>query len=181
MARRSNGEGTAPKQKKDGTWYRAIRIEGTDKRKYLYAKTKAELEKKYKEFTKQVSSETYVDTKKQSVENYMQSWLTVHKKIELKPKSYDTLECTIKYQIIPYFKGKNFFSVTHDDVQKFINKLDMEKEYSHVNIEFNSKTVQTNNSNETSLDQIKELKELLDIGAITQEEFNAKKKQLLNL
>lgn len=31
------------------------------------------------------------------------------------------------------------------------------------------------------LDQIKKLKELLDIGAITQEEFDAKKKQLLNL
>jgi len=43
MARRSDGEGTAPKQRKDGIWYRAIRIEGTGKRKYLYAKSKAEL------------------------------------------------------------------------------------------------------------------------------------------
>ena len=48
MARRSDGEGTAPKQRKDGIWYRAIRIEGTGKRKYLYAKSKAELDKKYK-------------------------------------------------------------------------------------------------------------------------------------
>lgn len=31
------------------------------------------------------------------------------------------------------------------------------------------------------LDEIKKLKGLLDIGAITQEEFEAKKKQLLNL
>lgn len=31
------------------------------------------------------------------------------------------------------------------------------------------------------LDEIKKLKGLLDIGAITQEEFDAKKKQLLNL
>ena len=33
----------------------------------------------------------------------------------------------------------------------------------------------------TSLSQIKELKELLDLGIITQEEFDAKKKQLLGL
>lgn len=55
MARRSDGEGTAPKQRKDGIWYRDIRIEGTDKRKYLYAKSKAELNKKHKGFTKQAS------------------------------------------------------------------------------------------------------------------------------
>lgn len=33
----------------------------------------------------------------------------------------------------------------------------------------------------SNLDEIKKLKELLDIGAITQEEFDAKKAQLLNL
>ncbi|HIW73020.1 MAG TPA: hypothetical protein H9684_01730 [Firmicutes bacterium] len=96
MARRSDGEGTAPKQRKDGIWYRAIRIEGTGKRKYLYAKSKAELDKKYKELTKQVASGTYVKTQKQTVEAYMMNWLTTYKRVELKPKSYDRLECTIK-------------------------------------------------------------------------------------
>ena len=124
MEKRSNGEGTAPKQRKNGLWYRAIRIEGTRERKYLYAKTKAELDKKYKEFMKQVATETLVDSSKQTVEAYMMNWLTVHKKIELKPKSYDTLENSIKHQIAPFFKNKQFFAVTHDDVQKFINKLD---------------------------------------------------------
>lgn len=124
MGRRSSGEGTAPKMRKDGIWYRAIRIEGTDKRKYLYAKTKAELDKKYKEFAKQISSNTYVEAQKQTVEEYMKHWLTTYKKIELKPKSYDTLECTINNQIAPYFKGKQFFTITHYDVQNFINHMD---------------------------------------------------------
>ncbi|ENY8471412.1 SHOCT domain-containing protein [Clostridioides difficile] len=53
-------------------------------------------------------------------------------------------------------------------------------------IENNNKNenVQQNNINQTpnnSLEQIKTLKELLDMGAITEEEFNAKKKELLNL
>lgn len=124
MARRSDGEGTAPKQRKDGIWYRAIRIEGTGKRKYLYAKSKAELDKKYKELTKQIASGTYVETQKQTVEAYMMNWLTTYKRVELKPKSYDRLECTIKYQVIPHFKDKQFFEVGHNDIQKFINKLD---------------------------------------------------------
>ena len=71
MGKRSDGEGTAPKQRKDGMWYRAIRIEGTNKRKYLYAKTKAELDKRYKEFTRQLASGTYLEIKKQTVEDYM--------------------------------------------------------------------------------------------------------------
>lgn len=123
MGKRSDGEGTAPRQRKDGIWYRAIRIEGTGKRKYLYAKTKAELDKKYKEFAKQIASGTYTKIRKQTVEEYMLNWLTTYKRIELKPKSYDTLESTIYHQIIPYFKGMQFFSVTHEDIQKFINQL----------------------------------------------------------
>ena len=124
MARRSNGEGTAAQQRKNGTWYRAVRIEGTNQRKYLYGKTKAEVDKKYKEFIKQVAGGTYTEVKKQSVEAYLFDWLTTYKKIELKPKSYDRLECTIKYQIAPYFKGYQFFAVGQDHIQKFINKLD---------------------------------------------------------
>ena len=37
------------------------------------------------------------------------------------------------------------------------------------------------NSSESSADQIKKYKELLDDGIISQEEFDAKKKQLLGL
>ncbi len=36
-------------------------------------------------------------------------------------------------------------------------------------------------STQSNYDEVKKLKELLDIGAITQEEFDAKKKQLLGL
>ena len=83
MGKRSDGEGTAPRQRKDGIWYRAIRIEGAGKRKYLYAKTKAELDKKYKEFTKQIASGTYTEIQKQTVEEYMLNWLTTYKLIIL--------------------------------------------------------------------------------------------------
>ena len=40
---------------------------------------------------------------------------------------------------------------------------------------------QAQSSSVSVADEIKKFKELLDIGAITQEEFDAKKKELLNL
>ena len=43
------------------------------------------------------------------------------------------------------------------------------------------KAILKNIINNSDLDEIKKLKELLDCGAITQEEYDAKKKQLLNL
>ena len=120
--RRDNGEGTAPKQRKDGRWFRQITVEG--KKKFIYGKTKAEVNQKFREFKKMLESGTYREIQKQTVEEYMLNWLTTYKRIELKPKSYDTLESTIHHQIIPYFKGMQFFTLTHDDIQKFINKLD---------------------------------------------------------
>ncbi len=43
------------------------------------------------------------------------------------------------------------------------------------------KLIQSSDSKEHNLDDLKKLKELLDMGAITQEEFDQKKKQLLEL
>ena len=44
------------------------------------------------------------------------------------------------------------------------------------------KKIQEANTNSlSSADELKKFKELLDMGVITQEEFDAKKKQLLNL
>lgn len=44
-----------------------------------------------------------------------------------------------------------------------------------------NETISHSVQNNSSLDEIKKLKELLDMNAITQEEFDAKKKELLNL
>lgn len=64
-------------------------------------------------------------------------------------------------------------------------KLFEQKSYEHYQeklTKINTFISNTNTSNTISnLDEIKKLKELLDCGAITQEEFDAKKKNLLNL
>ena len=122
ITRRDNGEVTAPKQRKDGRWFRQITVDG--KRKYIYGKSKAEVNKNFWEFKRRLESGSYRDIQKYTVEGYMPDWLTTYKKINLKPKSYDTLESTTFHQILPHFKGCQFFTLAHDDIQRFINKLD---------------------------------------------------------
>lgn len=119
--RRANGDGTAATQRKDGTWYRTIVING--KRRYVYGRTEKEVNRKFKELKNEKPEVIAKALKKMTVEEYMIDWLTLYKKVELKPKSYDTLESTINYQIIPYFKGHQFFGLTHDEIQRFINSL----------------------------------------------------------
>ena len=64
MNRRSNGEGTAAMLRKDGRWSRSIWIGG--KRKFLYGKNRAEVDKKYKELSIQLASNTYFENKKKT-------------------------------------------------------------------------------------------------------------------
>ena len=120
-ARRANGDGTAAAQRKDGTWYRTIVING--KRRYVYGRTEAEVNKKFRNLKKEDPEVVARSIKCMTVEEYVTNWLITYKKVELKPKSFDTLESTIQHQIVPYFKGIQFFSVTHEDIQKFINQL----------------------------------------------------------
>ena len=67
----------------------------------------------------------------------------------------------------------NFYGVINrDDVFKAISELLMKRQ---------EETKVTSNTNGSSVDELKKLKDLLDAGIITQEEFDAKKKQLLGL
>ena len=67
------------------------------------------------------------------------------------------------YSIIDEVKPqkKSLFTKGKEKISSMFHKKDMKKE--------------------DNLEQIKKLKELLDMGAITQEEFEQKKKQLLDL
>lgn len=120
--RRANGDGTAAKKRKDGVWYRTVVIDG--KRRFVYGNSEQEVNKKFRSVKEQKNETVAKTLKRMTVEEYMMHWLTVFKRIELKPKSYDTLEGTIIHQIVPHFKGHPFFTLTHDDIQKFINALD---------------------------------------------------------
>ena len=88
----------------------------------------------------------------------------------IKNSDYDVLyfyDCDAKDDII------KLMPKVYSYMKKRINKKEKE-----TNKENNSKT-ETNNS--AIIEDIKKFKELLDMGAITQEEYDKKKKQLLDL
>jgi hypothetical protein len=78
--------------------------------------------------------------------------------------------------------GKTVSVIFDSSAYDCLMKLIPEKAFDSVVIDTQKKekpqSIETSN---TSLSQIKELKELLDMGIITQEEFDLKKKQLLGL
>ena len=73
-ARRANGDGTAAAQRKDGIWYRTIVING--KRRYVYGRTEAEVNKKFRNLKKEEPEAVARSIKCMTVEEYMTSWLT---------------------------------------------------------------------------------------------------------
>jgi len=75
------------------------------------------------------------------------------------------------------YKGEKIYCQTIQECENFISKLLTHKEgKSNPNLQVNS----SKNSESDNLDKLKKLKELLDMGVITDEEFNQKKTDLLN-
>lgn len=134
--RRDYGSGSIS-QRKDGTWTARVVIgtndNGTPKIKALYGKTEREVRKKLKEFQNELHKNDRIVVQKSTVESYMLNWLHSVKSNELKPKSFDRLEQTIKYQVVPYIGSLQVGAINADDVQKMLNDLKKEgKSYSTI-------------------------------------------------
>ena len=134
--RRDYGTGSIS-QRKDGTWTARMVIgvneKGKPRIKALYGKTEREVKKKLKEFQKEFYKNDQTVVQKNTVESYMLNWLHTNKKNTLKPKSYDRLEQTITYQVIPHIGHIQLAAIQANDVQNMINKLAEEgKSYSTI-------------------------------------------------
>lgn len=124
--RRDYGTGSIS-QRKDGTWTARMVIgvneKGKPRIKALYGKTEREVKKKLKDFQKEFYKNDQTVVQKNTVESYMLNWLHTNKKNTLKPKSYDRLEQTITYQVIPHIGHLQLAAIQANDVQNMVNKL----------------------------------------------------------
>lgn len=122
--RRDKGDGCVS-QRTDGTWTARIRIgltpEGKPKIKAFYGKTEREVKRKLKEFEKELHKNDGTIVQRNTVEAFMLNWLYSVKSNELKPKSFDRLEQTLTYQVIPYIGNLQVAAIQADDVQKMLN------------------------------------------------------------
>ena len=134
---RGYGNGTVYLRKSDKRWVGKYKIgtkpDGSPDMKVVYAKSEPECHKKLKEIIDEAKKTEYVYVAKDTVASYMDTWLTTVKALELKPKSYDRLEQTVKYQVSPYIGQLQLQAITSDDVQQMISQLASEgKSYSSI-------------------------------------------------
>lgn len=99
-------------------------------------------------------------------------------KMEVKFNTYEYVEMKFSRKTL---RISGIFDGTDLELNKELNKYMIENGNSILNNPKDSPNITTNNSGNNNLNEIKQLKELLDMGAITQEEFNIKKKQLLGI
>ena len=124
--RRDYGSGSIS-QKADGTWTARMVIgvneKGKPRIKALYGKTEREVKKKLKDFQKEFYKNDQTVVQRSTVESYMRTWLYENKQNLLKPKSFDRLEQTVLYQVIPQVGHIQLAAFQSNDVQTMLNTL----------------------------------------------------------
>ena len=91
--------------------------------KTFYGKSEAEAKRKLREFQKEYKASEFVNVQKRSVADYITDWLENVKRNDLKPKSYDRLEQTIKKDVIPRVGYYQIGAINADHVQKMVNDM----------------------------------------------------------
>lgn len=124
--RREKGDGSIS-QRKDGLWVGRYdagkKPDGKRNIKVVYGKTDKECKKKLKDLKREIEKGEHYYIERSSVEAYMTDWLVNVKKNELKPKSYDRLEQTLKNNVFPHIGHIQLQAIQTTDVQNMINTL----------------------------------------------------------
>lgn len=133
----SYGEGTIY-QTADGRWIAKIRLghapDGKPLIKRFSSRTKAEAEKKLRDFKKAQHKGIEKSFTPYSVTAYFDFWLKTYQFPKLKPLSFDRLESSVRNHILPFLGLKKFDQVSLDDVQQLINHLHQQKKLSYSSI-----------------------------------------------
>lgn len=124
---RGYGNGTVYYRKSDKRWVGKIKIgvkdDGEAAVRVVYGKTEAEAHKKLKAIIDEINNASFVYVQKELVKDYLDAWLKTVKRLELKDKSYDTLEYTIEKNVIPYIGHLQISQLQTADIQKMVTSL----------------------------------------------------------
>lgn len=124
--KRESGTGSIS-LRKDGRWCARVMVgrnaDGKVVMKNFYGKTEPEAKRKMREFLKEYKASEFVHVQRRSVAEFLLDWLENVKRNDLKPKSYDRLEQTIKRDVIPRIGGYQIGAINGDHVQKMVNDM----------------------------------------------------------
>jgi len=124
--RRGNGEGSISKRS-DGSWLGQVSIgndpgTGKPKRKSFYGKTRKEVADKMAQLMQEVRNGTYVEPSTTTLGEWMGKWLTVYKKGQLRPGTYENYEVLIKTHINPGLGNTLIAKLQAQMLQNFYNE-----------------------------------------------------------
>jgi len=131
--KKGQNEGTISKRD-DGTWWGRITVgrndNGTQKRKAFYGKTRQKVQKKITAALNDLDKGTYVEPSKITFSDWLDTWLEIYKKSEIKPMTYINYRAKIKNHIKPLIGKYRLNDLRVDIIQDTINKLSSVKKLS---------------------------------------------------
>ena len=127
MARRENGAGTEPKQSANGRWWLKISYHDPDtdelKRTTIRGESQGEVLNKKKEFFKSIDLGVKPNVKKQTLQEWLDTWLEVYKKGSVSIKSHTIYKTIVDCHVKGTTLGKmSLDKVKRADLQKFFNE-----------------------------------------------------------
>lgn len=125
--KRGNNEGGITKRQ-DGRWQGTVTVgrndDGSQRRQYVYGKTRSEVAEKINEILHNISAGTYVDKNKTpTVSEWLSTWLNKYKKNSVKENTYDQYESVIRVHLIPEFGDIKLVDLKENQLQTFYNRL----------------------------------------------------------
>ena len=125
--KRGNNEGCIVKRK-DGRWQGSVTIgrndDGTQRRQYVYGKTRSEVAEKVNALIHDINTGLFVDKNKSpTLEEWLNFWLVTYKKNSVKEKTYDQYEGVIRVHLAPELGVYRLVDLTGAQIQTFYNKL----------------------------------------------------------
>ncbi len=124
MARRGRSEGSIFKRK-DGRWVGSLNLgweDGKRKRRHFYAATAAQVREQLLKARSDVSRGIPVIVERQTVAQFLESWLEHTLKARAKPRSFESFTVIVKKHIIPEIGKIRLEKLSPQHVQALLEK-----------------------------------------------------------
>lgn len=126
--RRSNGEGSTPRKRKDGRWQINIQTNqtstGTETRKTLYGRTRAEVVAKARTYRRQLEAGLLADSSNQTLHNWAETWLTTIAPQRVRPQTLATYRGYItRWVYTTPVAGKQLDQIKPKDIEHLYQRM----------------------------------------------------------
>jgi len=118
--KRGHGEGSIY-LRKDGRWTASITTEGR-KRKYIYGKTRKEVQEQLKIALREQQQGMLVTSPQQTLEQFLGQWLEAHRP-SVRIRTYERYEQIVRVHIVPALGHVQLQKLTAQQVQNFYTKV----------------------------------------------------------